>query len=108
MCQWDNYYCQTEAGQTTHHHNDRTGRSLLRDRVAALFGTLKNGGLHTLITAALVEELRSWSDGIFARTHVRYEIRYQGRDLFVYTERGWSAMAPEQRQRGLRRRAALP
>ena len=47
----------------------------------------------------LVEELRAWSDGIFARSHVRYEIRYQGSDLFVYTERGWSAMAPEQQQR---------
>ena len=46
----------------------------------------------------LVEELRAWSDAIFARTHVRYEIRYQGSDLFVYTERGWSAMATEQRQ----------
>ena len=52
-----------------------------------------------VMPADLVEELRAWSDGIFARTHVRYEIRYQGSDLFVYTERGWSAMAPDQRQR---------
>ena len=52
-----------------------------------------------VMPAKLVEELRAWSDGIFARTHVRYEIRYQGSDLFVYTERGWSTMAPEQRQR---------
>ncbi len=52
-----------------------------------------------VMPAKLVEELRAWSDGIFARTRVRYEIRYQGSDLFVYTERGWSAMAPDQRQR---------
>ena len=61
-----------------------------------------------VMPAKLVEELRAWSDGIFARTRVRYEIRYQGSDLFVYTERGWSAMAPDQRQRVGGRSAALP
>lgn len=46
----------------------------------------------------MVEELRAWSDAIVTRTHVRYAIRYQGSDLFAHTERGWAAMAPEQRQ----------
>ena len=46
---------------------------------------------------ALVGELQAWSDDIFARTHVRHEIRYQGSDLFAHTERGWSALAPESR-----------
>ena len=47
---------------------------------------------------AMVEGLRAWSDAIFERTHVRYAIRYQGSDLFVHTDRGWAAMAPERRQ----------
>ena len=47
---------------------------------------------------AMVEELHAWSDDIFARTPVRYQIRYQGSDLFAHTDRGWSAMAAERRR----------
>lgn len=39
---------------------------------------------------SLLDRLRTWSGEIFDRVTVRREIRYQGSDIFVSTERNWS------------------
>jgi hypothetical protein len=49
-----------------------------------------------LMPASLVNELRHWSDAIFDRSPVRHEVRYQGSDIFVHTERGWASSDSEQ------------
>lgn len=50
-----------------------------------------------VINMNMIEELRVWSDKILSNTPVPHDIRYQGSDFFVHTERSWSAMAPEKR-----------
>lgn len=43
----------------------------------------------------LLEELRTWSDGVFERVTVDPKYRYQGSDLHVYTAEKWAKMGRE-------------
>ena len=43
-----------------------------------------------VMTESLVNQLRIWSDDILNHVTIDHKIRYQGSDIFVYTERLWA------------------
>ena len=52
-----------------------------------------------MMEPGLLEELRTWSDDVFARLPVDPKYRYQGSDIHVCTERLWKTMDAEADER---------